>query len=265
MDTDRELLAIRNMTVRFGGLVAVNDVSLLVEKGKIAGLIGPNGAGKTTLLNLVSGFFRPTKGQLIFRGRDITRFSASHRAGLGIGRTFQQPQLFNEMSVLENVALGEYTKGSSGLFTSGLVSTFWRKLRKLRESSTALLQLVGLEGLSEHRAGDLSFGQKKILEIARAMACQPQLLLLDEPAAGLNQQEVGLVNNIIQKIQRLGVTVFLIEHNMQMVMNICQNLSVLDFGRLIAHGLPEEVRANPKVQEAYLGKKYQLQQEARKC
>jgi len=250
------ILEVKNLTRRFGGVVAVDDVSMAVKEGEIKGLIGPNGAGKTTLLNLISGVYRPTNGRIYFCGQDITKESASARAGLSIGRTFQQPQLFGEMTALENVALGEYCRTRIGFLGGGLGpgSNFCKNLQRLRTSSLERMELVGLQNISDMQCGGLSYGQKKILEIARAMGCRPRLLLLDEPAAGLNHSEVEEMNKLILKIHSKGISVLLIEHNMRLVMNLCHNLTVLDFGRVIAQGTPDEIRPNKRVQEAYLGK-----------
>jgi len=250
------ILKIKDLTKRFGGVVAVDDVSIVVKEEEIKGLIGPNGAGKTTLLNLISGVYQPTKGRIYFSGQDITEESASARAGLRIGRTFQQPQLFGEMTALENVALGQYARTRIGFLGGGLGpgNNFRKNLQALRQSSMERMELVGLQNVSDVQCGGLPYGQKKILEIARAMGCRPRLLLLDEPAAGLNYSEVDQVNQLILKIHSMGISVLLIEHNMRLVMKVCHNLTVLDFGRVIAQGTPDEIRPNERVQEAYLGK-----------
>lgn len=250
------LLEVKDVTKRFGGVMAVDDVSMVIKEGEINGLIGPNGAGKTTLLNLISGIYRPTRGRIYFCGHDITGESASARAGLSIGRTFQQPQLFGEMTALENVALGQYTRTRIGFLGGGLWpgASFHKNLQALRQSSMERMELVGLQDISDVQCGGLPYGQKKILEIARAMGCMPRLLLLDEPAAGLNHSEVEQMNKLILKIHSKGISVLLIEHNMRMVMNLCHKLTVLDFGRVIALGTPDEIRSNERVQEAYLGK-----------
>ena len=249
------LLAVDQLSCRFGGLVAVDQVSLQVQPGEIFGLLGPNGAGKTTLFNLISGITRPSSGAVYWKGMAITGAPSHRVAALGLARTFQNLRLFSSLSCLDNVRVGLHRHSRQPRLQALLgTKAFEQREAKLRLESWQLLESVGIAELADRPATSLSYGQRRRLEIARALACRPELLLLDEPAAGMNTPEKGELAALIRRIREAhSLTVLIIEHHVPLMMELCDRLAVLNFGRRIALGTPLEVRRNPAVIEAYLG------------
>ena len=249
------LLELNNATIKFGGLVAVNDVSFAVSKGDLFGLIGPNGAGKTTCFNLITGVYKPTSGSIKFKGRELSGTPSNKVAQLGIARTFQNIRLFKALSVLENVVVAAFLRHRVGLASAiADLPNSIRETQELKDQAMALLEVLHLDKVAHTRSCDLPYGMQRRLEIARAMATHPELLLHDEREAGMNPQESDDLLRVVRQIRdQFNMTVLLIEHDMRFVMNLCEKIVVLDHGCEIAQGPPEAIRSNPKVIEAYLG------------
>ncbi len=248
------LLTLDSLVKIFGGLVAVSGVSFTVEKDSVVGLIGPNGAGKTTVFNLITGNYLPDTGTVVFNGTDITGLATHKIVEIGIARTFQTIRLFSEMSVLENVLAGRHCRMKSGFFSSMFHPSSQQKEEKAAvERAMQELAFVGLEGEFANTAKNLSYGNQRLLEIARALATDPKFIILDEPAGGMNDQETTDLIGLIESIRRRGISVLLIEHDMGLVMQVCSKLVVLEYGAVIAQGSPKEIKSNPEVIKAYLG------------
>ena len=248
------ILSVRGVSKRFGGLQAIHDLSFDVPRGAIKALIGPNGAGKTTLFNLISGFLPPDSGEIHFRESPVHALPSHRIASLGMVRTFQHIRLFPKMTVLENVMVGRHAHSRAG-FVAGMLSLpfTWKEERRIRERSREILSMLGIEEHAGTEAVSLAYGQQRVVEIARALACEPQLLLLDEPAAGLNMRETNEMGRLIGRIRDMGITVLLVEHDMSLVMGISDEIVVLSFGQKIAEDRPLAIQKNREVIRVYLG------------
>ncbi len=250
------LLEINNMTHYFGGLRAVYDYNLSIEPGQVRGLIGPNGAGKTTIFNLITGIYQPTEGKIRLAGREITGLHPHQIAARGLGRTFQDLRLWRHMSVLDHVKMARYSK-----LGYGLIGAFFGTPRRQREEQEGenkaleLLEMMRIDHLADHQVTNLPYGAQRRVEMARALATEPKILFLDEPTAGMNPEELIQMMRIIRRVREaFGLAIFLIEHRLKMVMELCDIIQTLVFGEVIAEGTPEEIQNNPQVVEAYLGK-----------
>jgi branched-chain amino acid transport system ATP-binding protein len=248
------MLEVNGITQIFGGVTALQDVSFGITKGDITGVIGPNGAGKTTLFNIITGIYTQTSGTVTLEGRDVSGLPPERLARLGMVRTFQNIELFGQMTVRENVMVGKHTKSSCGILSCALKMP-WSVMeeRRISQGTEKWLEFTGITDLADVTAGNLPFGKGRLLEIARALAVEPSIILMDEPAAGLNSQETLALAHLIQRIRELGITVVLVEHDMELVMDICDRIVVLNLGKKLAEGTPREIQENQEVVAAYLG------------
>ena len=259
---DIPVLETRHLGIEFGGLKAVDDFNLTIGKTEIAGLIGPNGAGKTTVFNLITKVYEPTSGAALINGRDLHGLSITQASKLGIARTFQNIRLFDKMTVEENIRIGLHNSIEYGMFTGILrLPGYWKKEKQQHEEAMRLLKIFNMQDMADVRSGSLPYGAQRRLEILRALATGPRLLLLDEPAAGMNPKETEeLMETIVRIRDDFQIAVMLIEHDMRLVMGICEGICVLNFGQVIAKGTAEEIQNNPVVIEAYLGKQKEAKQ-----
>jgi len=249
------LLQINNLTHYFGGLKAVDNFRVEIEQGSIVGLIGPNGAGKSTIFNLISGLYKPTEGQILFDGSNLVGLPPHEIASRGVGRTFQNLRLFNDLTVLSNVKIAQYSQANYGLADAFIrTRRFLKKEKEIEERSYELLKTLGIDSYAHQLAKNLSYGDQRRVELARALALKPKLLLLDEPTAGMSPAEMIAMTELIEQVkEEFDLTIFLIEHRMRVVMGICERVLAIDFGAIIGEGTPDEIRNNPRVIKAYLG------------